>query len=110
MATGYCLTCGKEIEVQMCCSGRECGCGGQPEFPFCSDGCYDTYTNGVKQHECNELAAVYALKSGERFFFTDDKEADKWCKENGPNIVMGSVACSICKKAAIDTEFKMALV
>lgn len=61
----------------------------------------------AKLHECNELAAIYELKSGKRFFFTDDKEADNWCKENGINIVMGSVACSICKKAVIDVTFKM---
>lgn len=39
---GYCDICGTEIEVQMCCSGRECGCMGLPvEPPVCSEECYD---------------------------------------------------------------------
>ena len=38
---GYCEICGKEIEVAMCCSGRECGCMGQPiDPPACSEECY----------------------------------------------------------------------
>jgi hypothetical protein len=42
MKDGYCEICGTEIKVQMCCSGRECGCMGLPvEPPVCSDECYD---------------------------------------------------------------------
>lgn len=38
---GYCEICDKEIEVQMCCSGYECGCMGQPiEPPICSEKCF----------------------------------------------------------------------
>jgi hypothetical protein len=41
---GYCLVCGKEIDVNMCCSGHACGCMGQPtEPPICSEKCYDEY-------------------------------------------------------------------
>ena len=36
-----CEICGKEIEVQMCCNGRDCGCMGKPvEPPVCSDECF----------------------------------------------------------------------
>ena len=41
---GYCEICGTEIELQMCCSGIDCGCLGQPiEPPVCSDECYLLY-------------------------------------------------------------------
>ena len=41
---GYCLTCDEEIEVEMCCSGLECGCMGRPiDPPFCSVKCYEEY-------------------------------------------------------------------
>ena len=44
MAKGYCLTCGTEIEVNICCNGFMCGCQGLPtEPPFCSQECYDKY-------------------------------------------------------------------
>jgi len=39
---GFCEVCGSEIDVHMCCSGRECGCMGLlVEPPVCSDECYD---------------------------------------------------------------------
>jgi len=39
-----CAICDKEIDVQMCCSGHECGCMGMPiEPPVCSNKCYDKY-------------------------------------------------------------------
>lgn len=39
---GNCIICDAPIEIHMCCSGRECGCMGQPvEPPVCSDDCYD---------------------------------------------------------------------
>lgn len=42
--TGYCLICGKEIEVRACCSGRDCGCMGQPiDPPVCNSECYDIW-------------------------------------------------------------------
>ena len=41
---GGCLTCGTEVGVNMCCSGRECGCMGMPiDPPFCSEECYKNY-------------------------------------------------------------------
>ena len=46
-------------------------------------------------------------KMGFDGYFLIVREAINWCKENGINIVMGSVACSICKKAVIDVTFKM---
>lgn len=55
MDKGFCLSCGKEIEVTMCCSGHMCGCMGQPtEPPICSEECYDQYMevkNQTKQTE-----------------------------------------------------------
>ena len=39
-----CAICETEIEVQMCCSGRECSCMGMPiDPPVCSNECYDKY-------------------------------------------------------------------
>lgn len=41
---GYCMVCGVEIEVHMCCSGYMCGCMGMPtEPPICSEECYIEY-------------------------------------------------------------------
>lgn len=41
---GNCVICGKEIEIKMCCSGRECGCMGLPtEMPVCSKECEKKY-------------------------------------------------------------------
>lgn len=49
--TGNCEICGKEIEVEMCCSGRECGCMGKPvEPPVCEkEECW------IKYAEINKL-------------------------------------------------------
>jgi hypothetical protein len=48
---GYCIVCGKEIEVKMCCSGYDCGCMGQPtEPPVCSDVCYDELMNNLEKY------------------------------------------------------------
>lgn len=41
-----CIICDNEIEITMCCSGRECGCMGLPtEPPVCSKKCYDQAFN-----------------------------------------------------------------
>lgn len=41
---GYCEMCGREIQVNICCNGHECGCMGQPtEPPVCSEQCYDDF-------------------------------------------------------------------
>ena len=55
-----------------------------------------------KDHECDKKAIIYEKKDGKRFFFTNTEEADKFIDENHKDIVMGSVACSICESAAID--------
>jgi hypothetical protein len=48
---GNCIVCNEEIEVQMCCSGRDCGCMGQPiEPPVCSDKCYDELMNNLDKY------------------------------------------------------------
>ena len=48
---GYCMVCDKEIEVQMCCDGRECGCLGKPVSPpICSDLCYDAIMNDQEKY------------------------------------------------------------
>lgn len=52
-------------------------------------------------HKCNEDAICYNTNEG-RFFFKDSKEADKWYNDNYKNVRGGSVACSICWRAAID--------
>ena len=52
-------------------------------------------------HECNEDAVCFDTKE-QRFFFEDNKEADKWYDDNYKDVIAGSVACSICKRAAID--------
>lgn len=45
-----CWICQKEYEgeePEMCCSGRECGCMGQPIDPIvCSEECYNKLVNG----------------------------------------------------------------
>ena len=44
-----CAICGEEIEVTMCCSGRDCGCMGMPtEPPVCSEKCYNEYMKPIK--------------------------------------------------------------
>lgn len=49
----YCwgIDCKNEIpEPITCCSGRDCGCMGQPsEPPFCSDDCYQRWMAETKR-------------------------------------------------------------
>lgn len=46
-----CVVCGKDIEVTICCSGRDCGCMGMPiDPPVCSDKCYDELMNNYKKY------------------------------------------------------------
>jgi len=41
---GNCDICGKEIEVRMCCDGKNCGCMGMPiDPPVCSYRCYQYF-------------------------------------------------------------------
>lgn len=44
---GNCAICGTEIEIKLCCSGRDCGCMGLPiEPPVCEKyECYDEFVN-----------------------------------------------------------------
>ena len=52
---GFCDVCGTEIEVNMCCSGHECGCMGLPtEPPVCSEKCYDTFMS--QEYQDNKKA------------------------------------------------------
>lgn len=46
---GNCMYCDTKIEIKMCCSGRECGCMGQPvEPPVCeSELCWEKFS---KEH------------------------------------------------------------
>lgn len=45
------MVCGEEIEVQMCCSGRDCGCMGQPvNPPVCSEQCYEDLKNNWEKY------------------------------------------------------------
>ena len=55
----------------------------------------------LTDHQCNEDAICYDTNKG-RFFFKDSKEADKWYNDNYMSVRGGSVACSICGRAAID--------
>jgi len=45
LVTCRCMVCDKEfldVEPQMCCSGRDCGCMGMPIEPVvCSEECYN---------------------------------------------------------------------
>lgn len=50
---GYCQICGTEIEVRICCSGRDCGCLGQPiDPPVCSQVCWDKFFNKEPMKVC----------------------------------------------------------
>ena len=49
---GNCDICGTEIDIQMCCSGDQCGCMGMPvDPPVCSAECYDTYMNNKQKYK-----------------------------------------------------------
>ena len=54
-------------------------------------------------HKCNENAICYDT-NGDRFFFKDREEADKWYNDNYENVRSGSAACSICGRAVIDVD------
>lgn len=61
---GFCLECSKEIEVQMCCSGFDCGCMGQPtEPPLCSDDCYEKYLarKARKKEASKEIKTIFKV-------------------------------------------------
>lgn len=50
-AKGFCIVCGFEIEVNICCNGYMCGCMGQPtEPPVCSEECYDELMNNMDKY------------------------------------------------------------
>jgi len=57
---GYCIVCGNEIELTMCCSGRDCGCMGKPiDPPVCSSECYDElFNNYFKYYPKVERAEI----------------------------------------------------
>ena len=62
---------------------------------------------GRKDHECDEKATVYGTRNGQDFYFKDANEGKKWYDKNYRDVTMGSVACSICGRAAIDDAWKM---
>ena len=52
MMKANCEICGEEIEVQMCCSGSECGCMGMPvDPPVCSEECEKIYMVKLKNEK-----------------------------------------------------------
>lgn len=58
-------------------------------------------------HVCNEDAMVYGLRNGERKFFTDSGEERLYYENNYKEILSGSVACSLCGRAAIDDAMRL---
>lgn len=50
-AKGFCIVCGEEIEVNICCNGYMCGCMGQPvDPPVCSEECYDELMGNMQKY------------------------------------------------------------
>jgi len=58
-------------------------------------------------HNCDEKASVYETNNGQRFYFRQGNEGDKWYRDNYKIVRMGSVACSVCGGAMIDNAWKM---
>ena len=77
MERGYCLICGKDIEIQVCCNGYMCGCMGQPvEPPICSGKCHDVYTNKppIKYEDMSihQLGALLRKRLEEQLYVLDE--------------------------------------
>lgn len=53
-------------------------------------------------HVCNENAVVYDTNDGYRHYFDNAVIAKDWHDKNYQSVIAGSVACSVCKRAAID--------
>ena len=52
---GFCEICGNEIEIKMCCSGKDCGCLGIPiDPPVCSEICYQKYFDKKEEEAGND--------------------------------------------------------
>lgn len=52
---GECIVCGIEIDVEICCSGKDCGCMGMPtEPPVCSDMCYEELADNYEKYYPND--------------------------------------------------------
>ena len=72
---GNCVTCGKEIEIHLCCYGKDCGCMGLPiEPPVCSNKCWDLYLMKLKEElKMKELKEQlnYILHNRHQFIPTD---------------------------------------
>jgi len=56
----------------------------------------------ITDHECNEEAMVFGTASGKSLFFEDGNVGQEWYRDTEENVTSGSVACSICGRAAID--------
>lgn len=75
-AKGLCDVCRTEIEVNMCCSGLECGCMGLPEEPpVCSKECYAIFiskynTDKNIQEKTNKTAIQQMLEYFEEIGLT----------------------------------------
>lgn len=54
------------------------------------------------EHICNDDGSVFETKDGKRHFFASRELAQSWYEINYEQVVMGSVACNICKEAFID--------
>ena len=65
------MVCQTEIEVQTCCSGRDCGCMGQPiDPPICSDNCYEIWD---KQQRAFKALLEYELNCIAKYDYLDDR-------------------------------------
>lgn len=60
---GNCEICGTEIEIKLCCSGRDCGCMGMPiEPPVCSSDCYGKYMAKIKKQNSQKQVPLNLSK------------------------------------------------
>lgn len=56
---GHCVICDEEIEITMCCSGRDCGCLGMPiDPPVCSNECYEEYKTKIQKENENNTSTT----------------------------------------------------
>jgi hypothetical protein len=105
-----CMTCGNRFygeEPKLCCSGKDCGCMGQPTEPIvCSKECYEALMNKYKPTPSpageKETAALSAEELPENILYQAILETapqgailkrekfDNWKKEN-PNLLAAAI-------------------
>lgn len=95
-----CAICENEIDVEMCCSGHECGCMGQPtEPPVCSKECYDKfmeYRNKVKASPVQlPKLRIFGAKDDKQFW-ADKPEQCKRCSSTETWLCDGIKYCEYC--------------